>query len=69
MARDGNRDYTLAQIIKIAEDAYTSLDGLHGDPSRAASWIRERRLAALVLVLALARRIERAGAVVEIYDR
>lgn len=49
--RDGYREYTHVQMFATARDAYRDLDALNGDPSRAASWIRERQLAAFVLAL------------------
>jgi hypothetical protein len=42
---------TATEVRALAEKAARDLDGLHGDPARHASWIRERKLAEIVLVL------------------
>jgi hypothetical protein len=42
---------THAEVREYARLASMQLDGLHGDPSKAANWCRERDLARIVLHL------------------
>jgi hypothetical protein len=41
----------LAGVRSLAQAAATELDTKHGDPSRNASWIRERQLALYLIAL------------------
>lgn len=64
MARDNYKDVTIADAKRRATDAVKQLGGLNGDPSRAASWIRERDFA--WIILALVSRIEEAAQTIEV---
>ena len=43
--------FSLQEARRIATLSRTELNGLNGDPMRRASWLRERALAGIVLVL------------------
>lgn len=64
MPRDGNREYTLAQIETLAIESINHLDSRRGDPSRHGSWITQRLLAHLLY--ALVSRIKNSATSVEV---